>query len=61
MADERGIAQRGMYTVTISLFYGLFVPTHIRKTGCCTLPEAKTTDLRGISIFLQLRNNKSTA
>lgn len=31
MADKKGIAQRGMHTVAISLFYGFFVPTQGRK------------------------------
>ena len=31
MADERRIAQRSIYTVSISLFYGLFVPIQGKK------------------------------
>ena len=51
MADKREIAQRSMYTVSISLFYGLFVPTHIRKTGLLRFAESKDNRPSGYFYF----------
>ena len=51
MADKRRIAQRGMYTVSISLFYGLFVPTHIRKNRPVVLCQKQRQQTFGVFLF----------